>query len=268
MQKVKFFYIFNKKNIKKDCFWGKSLRKGVQYFLFISYLYLIIFLTLGILTQDKRIESIIFLLLKFLIYSLLDFLSLNYFLQSINSFFFKQAKLALDLLNLSIIWKIILYILKTIIFLIVYIKLSFLDFKTKTIEDHSEIYELIFIIIQILFYNILFSFTAQLSEGNDALVDGQEFNRYVENFTIFNSFSRRSVFNSENSIQGDDRNNRRENLNMQMANINFNFEDSVNNNVINNNSNIDNNNQDNFNRNINRDYSFEDNNSNIIDDLN
>jgi len=249
MQKVKFFYIFNKENIKKNCFWGSSLRRGVQYFLCTCYMYLIIFFILGILIQkqekDKKFENIFLTTIKFLIYSLLDFISLNYFLKSTNSFSFKQAKLALNYLNLSIVWHIILFVMKTILFIMTYIKFSFLYFQTKTIEDHSEIYELIYIFVQICFYNILFSYTVQLSEGNDALVDGQEFNRYVENFAICDSISRRSIVsNPENRFSGNMNNNGSGNLQMQMANI----------------GNNDNNN------NFNRDYSSDDN--GIIDDLN
>lgn len=223
MKKVKFLFIFNKENYKKDCFWGKSLRKGVQYFLCISYLYLILFFFLGIFLQ----ENLLFTSIKILVYSLLDFLNLHFFLKSTNSFSFKQAKFGLDLLNFSIIWHIILFTLKTILFLMTFHKFSFLDFKTKTIEDHSEIYELFYLCVQFGFYNILFSYTMQLSEGNDALVDGQEFNRYVENFELRDSDSRRSNSNSENRI-----NNVRENQgNDQMENFEnreYSFNDSDN----------------------------------------
>lgn len=186
MTKVKYFFIFDKENVKKNFLCNQSLRKGVQYFVFFSFFYLILFFALGLISKQNTIEIII----KFLIYTILDFISINYFLQSTNSFNFNKAYLGLNLLNASIFLHFVLYILKTILYFLTFSKFTFLHFKTSTIDDHSEFYELFYLLVQMFFYNTLFSFTVQLSDGNDALADGQEFDKYEDNFAIDDSISK------------------------------------------------------------------------------
>ena len=202
-KKLKFFFIFNKQNIKKDFIFGLSLRKGIHYLLFLSYIYLIFFLITGLSSSINTLEVII----KFSIYSTLNFISFNNFVNSTKNFFYKDAQKALYFLNISIILHLIVFGFKILVFYFCKLKFSFLIFELNNAFDHSEYYELLFLIFEFYFYYIGYSYTEQLCQGNDALVDGQEYDKYIEDFGNHsdirssrsdNSIKRNNEFNNNN----------------------------------------------------------------------
>jgi len=179
---IKYLFIFKYSNIKNDFSFGYSLRKGILFLLSVSYIYILCFLTFAILSMENKL----IVLNKFLIFTILDFFGFHFFLKSTNTFSYRHAKKGLSILNVSIFLHLLLFILKFIIFYYFQLKISFLNFPFLKFSDHSEYYELIYIGIQLYFYHIGFSYTTQLSFGNDALVDGQEFDKYIENLAMGN----------------------------------------------------------------------------------
>jgi len=186
----------------------------------IYYLYLIGFLALGLLSYEEKLM----VLSKFLFFSILDFFSFNYFLKSTNTFAYKDSKKGLYLLNLCIIIHLLLHLAKFLAFFYLKSKISFLICTNFKMSDHSEYYELFYIILLFYFYNIGYSYTLQLSYGNDALVDGQNFDKYIENFDINNSEIRSKNSNESRSDRREENNlHNNRNVNINMRNLKRNY---------------------------------------------
>lgn len=191
---IKYLFIFNHSNIKNNFSFGYSLRKGILFLLSLCYIYILCFLTFAILSMENKL----IVLTKFFVFTILDFFSFHFLLKSTNTFSYRHAKKGLIILNLSIFLHILLLIMKFIIFFNFQSKISFFNFPFLKFSDHSEYYELFYIGIQMYFYHIGFSYTTQLSFGNDALVDGQEFDKYIENLAMGNSDDKSRI--SDNSF--------------------------------------------------------------------
>ena len=102
--------------------------------------------------------------------------------KSLYQFDYKKAYIG----NLSIIWAFIFHIILFIInFLFKLnfssINLKFLNFKTLTNFIQFTLPNFIYLLFELLVTWICYSYTKNLSDGNDALVDGQNFDRYIEN---------------------------------------------------------------------------------------
>ena len=104
------------------------------------------------------------------------------FYKSLYQFDYKKAYIG----NLSIVWAFIFHIILFIInFLFKLnfssINLKFLNFKTLTNFIQFTLPNFIYLLFELLVTWICYSYTKNLSDGNDALVDGQNFDRYIEN---------------------------------------------------------------------------------------
>ena len=102
--------------------------------------------------------------------------------KSLYQFDYKKAYIG----NLSIVWAFIFHIILFIInFLFKLnfssINLKFLNFKTLTNFIQFTLPNFIYLLFELLVTWICYSYTKNLSDGNDALVDGQNFDRYIEN---------------------------------------------------------------------------------------
>ena len=113
---------------------------------------------------------------------ILNFISFVFMVKSLYQFDYKKAYIG----NLSIIWAFIFHIILFIInFLFKLnfssINLKFLNFKTLTNFIQFTLPNFIYLLFELLVTWICYSYTKNLSDGNDALVDGQNFDRYIEN---------------------------------------------------------------------------------------
>ena len=105
--------------------------------------------------------------------------------------------------NMAIIWAFFLHILLLIINIIIGTKFSSINLEFRYIKNKQPLPDKLyyFIIPNILYLLfelyvtwICYSYSKHLSEGNDALVDGQNFDRYTENL---NSESQSANINIE-----------------------------------------------------------------------
>jgi hypothetical protein len=139
-------------------------------------------------------ENIILIIFKHLIFSILNFISFVYMVKSLYQFEYKKAYLG----NLSIIWAFIFHIILFIINFLFQLNFSSINLKYLNYKKLSNFIEFtlpnfIYLIFELLVTWICYSYTKNLSDGNDALVDGQNFDRYIENL---GSDSQSKDFNS------------------------------------------------------------------------
>ena len=139
-------------------------------------------------------ENIILIIFKHLSFSILNFISFVYMVKSLYQFDYKKAYIG----NLSIVWAFILHIILFIINFVFSFNLSSINFDLLNFKNLSYFFQftfpnLIYLIYELEVTWICYSYTKNLSDGNDALVDGQNFDRYIENL---GSDSQSKDFNS------------------------------------------------------------------------
>ena len=103
--------------------------------------------------------------------------------------------------NLSIVWAFILHIILFIINFVFSFNLSSINFDLLNFKNLSYFFQftfpnLIYLIYELEVTWICYSYTKNLSDGNDALVDGQKFDRYIEDLRYKLSFSDFEVLKS------------------------------------------------------------------------
>ena len=102
--------------------------------------------------------------------------------KSLYQFDYKKAYIG----NLSIVWAFIFHIILFIINFLFQLNFSSINLKFLNYKKLSNFIEFtlpnfIYLIFELLVTWICYSYTKNLSDGNDALVDGQNFDRYIEN---------------------------------------------------------------------------------------
>jgi hypothetical protein len=127
-------------------------------------------------------ENIILIIFKHLSFSILNFISFVFMVKSLYQFDYKKAYIG----NLSIVWAFIFHIILFIINFLFQLNFSSINLKFLNYKKLSNFIEFtlpnfIYLIFELLVTWICYSYTKNLSDGNDALVDGQNFDRYIEN---------------------------------------------------------------------------------------
>jgi hypothetical protein len=127
-------------------------------------------------------ENIILIIFKHLSFSILNFISFVFMVKSLYQFDYKKAYIG----NISIVWAFIFHIILFIINFLFQLNFSSINLKFLNYKKLSNFIEFtlpnfIYLIFELLVTWICYSYTKNLSDGNDALVDGQNFDRYIEN---------------------------------------------------------------------------------------
>ena len=129
--------------------------------------------------------------------------------KSLYQFEYKKAYLG----NLSIIWAFIFHIILFIInilFSLNYssINLEYFNYKNSSKFTKFILPNFIYLLYELQVTWICYSYTKHLSDGNDALVDGQKFDRYIEDL---GSDSQSKDFNSGDNFNFNNRSEYKEN---------------------------------------------------------
>ena len=205
MAQLKYFFIFQL-NPSRRIFKYFSLKKACIFSTFFSCFLFSFFFIVNIMNVKENIILIIF---KHLIFSILNFISFVYMVKSLYQFDYKKAYIG----NLSIIWAFIFHIILFIInilFSLNYssINLEYFNYKNSSKFTKFILPNFIYLLFELLVTWICYSYTKNLSDGNDALVDGQNFDRYIENL---GSDSQSKDFNSGDNFNFNNRSEYKEN---------------------------------------------------------
>ena len=190
MSQLKYFFIFPLEPSRRS-FKYFSLKKSCIFSTFFSCFLFCFFFIINLINKN---ENIILIILKHSIFSLLNFTSFVFMVKSLYQFDYKKAYIG----NLSIVWAFILHIILFIINFVFSFNLSSINFDLLNFKNLSYFFQftfpnLIYLIYELEVTWICYSYTKNLSDGNDALVDGQNFDRYIENL---GSDSQSKDFNS------------------------------------------------------------------------
>ena len=212
MSQLKFLFLFDvspSRNFLKLM----SLKNAVCFFTFLCCFIIFLNSFLEFIYSDNTFIYIIF---KFLIFSSLNFVSFIYMTKSLYQFDYKKSYIG----NLAFTYVLISHIIILIINIIFQSQFScinFIFFYSNNNENNKNnenkislmfyilkfiIPNLFFLLFEILTSWICFSYTKNLSEGNDALVDGQNFDHYIENLGSESVSQNNSFqgFNSNNKV--------------------------------------------------------------------
>ena len=177
MAQLKYFFIFQLEPSRR-IFKFFSLKNSCIFSTFFSCFLFSFFFIVNIMNKK---ENLILITFKHLIFSILNFISFVYMVKSLYQFDYKKAYLG----NLSIIWAFIFHIilfLINIIFSLNFSSINFDYFNNKNLSNFTKFIfpNFIYILYELEVTWICYSYTKHLSDGNDALVDGQKFDRYIE----------------------------------------------------------------------------------------
>jgi hypothetical protein len=171
-----FLFFFKPKIDKRKAFFEVSLKHGIQ---------LLSLLTIVVLTGFTALELIItendlFTIIKGGILNLSNLIGAIMLLASTFHLKLAMAVVGNYILSAS-------FILQT---LVIFVNACMLSFGYKMYNYSSSLSLIFFTLLsayEIYYLWIIYGYISQLKKGNDALVDGFNFNRYVENFD--NSFN-------------------------------------------------------------------------------
>ncbi len=173
--------------------------------------------TLGfILDTQNSGERIIYTLIKFSIFSILNFISSYFIFKSSTRLSYKEAYFG----HLILFWSFLFHLFIFSINLIFSIKFFPFGGFLETLDKENSfskillllnalIPQVFYLCLEFIFLWMCYLYTKNLSLGKDALVDGQTFDRYVENLA--------------SSEKSSDRNN----LSLSNINVNVNLNDSL-----------------------------------------
>ena len=188
MSKILFLLIFSttKETIRVSCL---SLRKAIQILSLITN-FLFLFYTLYQFLSSN-IES-------FVIYSLLSILliiSTIYLINSSYDFNFRKAYIGYVILCVIMITNWFIIFLNSCMMAFGIIFFHFMNLSDLLIFLFLSIWQFYYIWIA-------YNYTTQLQKGNDALCDGQDFSKYIENFasSFDNSFNNSSISRDNRNI--------------------------------------------------------------------
>jgi cytochrome c oxidase subunit IV len=198
MSNLKFFFIFP---IKPDrstvhiC----SLKKGSVALLFILVSSLTTFFILDLKYSND--SSLMYILAKHFIYSFLNFVSFVYIIKSTGEMSYREAYFG----NLAINWSFIIHLGILAINLIfsanfTAVSLHYIEWKELHWIYGILVPQIVFLVVELFTAWICYSYTKNVGMGNDALADGQNFDRYVENLASSENSKGSSRRNSERSM--------------------------------------------------------------------
>ena len=190
MSQLKYFFIFPL-NPSRRILTYFSLKNACIFSTFFSCFIFGFFFTMNLINKN---ENIIYIIFKHFTFSILNFISFVFMVKSLYQFDYKKAYIG----NLSIVWTFIYHLIIFNINIILKLNFSSINLNLLNYNNNSYFYKFTFPNFIYLLYEffvtwICYSYTKNLSDGNDALVDGQNFDRYFEDL---GSDSQSKDFNS------------------------------------------------------------------------
>jgi hypothetical protein len=180
MSSIKFLFIFSIKKESTKALGYLSLRKGVQIFSIFTLISLCINIFLEFIKESTH-RAII----KISIFSFFIIPSIYLLMKSTSNFDPKTSLTGYKLHSISF------YINTMSLIVLALVNDSLFMYGNNHMV--CWIISSIFMVIQLYFNWIIYNYHKQLSLGNDALVDGQPFNRYFENMAPSEKSSRNST---------------------------------------------------------------------------
>ena len=218
MSQLKYFYIFplapsrNALNVL-------SLKNASVISTFIPVCLFSFLFVIDLFSHD---DNIIILIFKHVTYSICNFISFVYIVKSLHQFEYKKAYIG----NMSLIFAfglhLVLFIINSLFNISISpIKMGFVSHFVSTNLYRFASFTLpnfLYIVFELCSTWFVYSYARNLSEGNDALVDGQNFDRYIEDFGSDNGSvsDRRGRINSNsNNFNSNFNSERNENKNSE-----------------------------------------------------
>lgn len=213
MSNLKFFFLYELIPVRRNlCLCSMKLANQTMALIILGIN------TLGLILDTHNMQDTIFYsIIKFILYSPLNFVSAYFIFKSTTRLSYKEAYLG----HIFLLWSIIIHYFIFSINLIFWIKffpgggyINSLDEKINNFNKfllffNSIFPQIFYLILEFIFYWMCYLYTKNLSLGKDALVDGQTFDRYVENLA-----------SSEKSSE-------RNNISLSNLNVNLNLNDSL-----------------------------------------
>lgn len=189
--KILFSFSPKSKNKKVCCCFSQKI--GVLIFSYLS----IMIITVAILFDINNKENLIFKISKHLIFSCCMLISCLYYIRSSMDLVYKLAYIGNLFLNFSVIIHMFLFLLNAIFS----ITISAINksFNLREKYTANALFCFLFLIFEFYFIWVGYCYTRNLSLGNDALADGQTFDRYIENLAPSSS-SKQSSPKSERNL--------------------------------------------------------------------
>jgi len=189
MSSLKFLFLVDKKTERRS-FFCVSLKLGIQIFCLVTLLLLLY----GFIMEYLNTQIKLWMILKHLMYSTPLIVSCFFLTKSTRDLNYFDAYVG----YLILCWNLIYHFLCISFNYLLGFEFSVLKLYGGLIENQWLI--IWFPQIFLIFYEFYFvwecySYTKNLSEGNDALVDGQNFDKYYENFASVGSTPRNSQRN-------------------------------------------------------------------------
>ena len=200
MSQLKYFFIFPLTPSRNICGYF-SLKNGTVSLTFIP---ICIFSFFFILDLFKSTGNVLMIIFVHSVFSFGNFFSFVYIVKSAHQFEYKKAYIGNIAIVLSFGLHLILFLFNTLFSMnfssieLSMINTSHLGMSTRFLS--FTLPNFIYLVFELTVTWVSYSYTRNLSEGKDALVDGQNFDRYIEDFGSDNgSVSGRDNFNSNSN---------------------------------------------------------------------
>jgi hypothetical protein len=174
-----FLFFFKPKNFITKAFLGISLKTGVQILTLLTSGLLVVYMLLDLVITNFDLFAIV----KDSILSSLNVLSGGFLFLSTFGLNTPNARRGYLVLSLSFMLHIA----------VLFVHSCLLPFGYRVFNNLGLVFFTLLTVYELYYLWIVYGYTLQLVKGNDALVDGYNFNRYVENFGSAENSFRSSV---------------------------------------------------------------------------
>jgi hypothetical protein len=174
---MNFLLIFSPTPKNKNCCGCFSLKTANQLLPLFSFS----LLSFGLYLDIKyRTDTLMYILFKHFFYDGLIIISGIYMYNSTLVLNYKKAYIGLVLLNLSFYLHFIILLINFILSTN-FTSINYYKMMNSPTRISFTVLQILYIIYEVFYIWIAYCYTKHLQQGNDALVDGQNFNRYIEN---------------------------------------------------------------------------------------
>jgi hypothetical protein len=186
MSSLKFLFLVDK-NTGRRSFFCLSLKLGIQTFCLLT-LFLLVY---GFIMEYLNTQIKVWMIIKHLLYSTPLIISCFFLSKSTKDLNYFDAYVG----YLILCWNLVYHVLCIFINYLFGLEFSGLKLYGGLIQNQWMIIlfpQIFLIVYEFYFIWVCYSYTKNLSEGNDALVDGQNFDKYYENFASVGSTPKKS----------------------------------------------------------------------------
>ena len=200
MSNLKFLFLFEIIPTRRKFCFTLSMKLANQT---MSLIILAIIICGFTLDYKYSSDNTTYTFIKYLIFSLLNFISCYFIFKSSKNLTYKDAYIG----HLVLFWSFIFHIFIFFINIIFSTKFfPFASFLTKILKGNIIIFfssimpQLSFLILEFIFLWMCYLYTKNLGLGKDALVDGQTFDKYIEDLASSENSKHISPRNSDINI--------------------------------------------------------------------